>query len=314
MKILILAIIILFSFTDAVFAQMGNNGLSPESGIEINPPFPQPGDSIKATINDYSGYINGAIIKWYLNDEEIENSLNQRQVNLVIGFNTNKQTLKAVIIRPNNTQQIHQKIITPAYLDIIIEPQTRVPSFYKGRPLPSIGSTINATALIASDGFKDPDLIYNWKVNNKVIGGGSLRGQNQVSFVTPLGKDVVVSVEVSELDGHIIASRSVILMLVEPEIKFYEVNPLFGIKEKTIADQVRLLGKGLTIKAEPYYLDINVYNNPAINKWDFSGGNYEKTNSNPYEVTVSRAGNLSFHVRDTKQVLQGAESAINISF
>ena len=75
----------------------------------------------------------------------------------------------------------------------------------------------------------------------------------------------------------------------------------------------------MSLKAEPFNLDSRVYNNPDVSEWELNGQTTSNGGGNPYEVTIQRTGetgsaNLNFHVRDTPQILQGAESNIRINF
>ena len=91
------------------------------------------------------------------------------------------------------------------------------------------------------------------------------------------------------------------------------------MKRHTIKDSLALVGNSATIQAEPYNLDLRVYNNPAIHEWEINGRSAGNVGSNPYEVTLQRVGipgvsNLNFHVRDTEQILQGAQNGVQINF
>jgi hypothetical protein len=227
--------------------------------------------------------------------------------------------LQVALIKPDGNREVHEKTITPIYLDVIIEPQTRTPNFYLGRALPSIGSSVNATALISGRGFRNPDLVYTWRVGQEVIGGGALRGQNQITFTTPMGDSVVLSLQVADLNGNTIASRSFLIPSVTPEIHFYELNALFGLNKKVSATGISIISNSIVVQAEPYYLDSRIYNSPSIAVWKLGGVTANNTSSNPYEITLERTGisgsaDLEFHVRDTKQILQGAKDSTRINF
>jgi len=321
MRTLIIFSITFFSlFGLTTNAQINSNSLTPELSIELQPSQPQPGGETTATINDYSGGAYGASITWMLDGVEVPNSKNIRQIKFTAGDSGETQVLKAILSTPIVGNIVIQKNIKPVYLDVIIEPQTRTPDFYQGRSIPSESSTINATALLSGNGFRNSDLMYVWKVNNKVIDGGALRGRNQVSFTTPIGNSFVLSVEVSELDGTVITSRNIILPSVKPTLLFYEVSALFGVSEKAIDESLVAIGNNITVRGEPYYLDINTYNNPTISNWEVKNGNYAKVGSSPYEVSVQYNGAnsqrtlLSFHVRDTQNLIQGAKGSIEIKF
>jgi hypothetical protein len=293
--------------------------IDPASSIQLKPEYPQPGEKVTATLSDYNGGSYGANITWVLDGKIIPDAENKREVILTAGKVGETQTLQAVLTRVTGGNEALTTVIKPAYLDIIIEPQTRTPDFYLGRSLPSIGSIVNATALISGNGFRNPDLIYTWRIGQQIIEGGAIRGRNQVSFSTPRGKSEVLSVQVAELDGTIISHRSILLPSVTPEVHFYEVSSLFGMSKKSADAGVSLISNSLVLQAEPYFLDSRTYNDPSVIQWKLGNINTVNPSSNPYEITLQRTGmagsaELQFHVRDTKQLLQGAQGTTRINF
>lgn len=292
---------------------------STELSIELQPEFPKPGDQITASLNDYSGGVYGSSIDWYLDGQGVPDASNQRQIIFTAGENNRPQTVKLVLTKPEGGQKVLETTIYPTYLDVIIEPQTHVPDFYRGRSLPSVGSIINATALISGEGFRNPDLVYTWRVGQTILEGGPVRGKNTVSFPAPMDKQFVLSLQVSTLTGEVIARRATLIPSVSPEIHFYEVSSLFGLSQQALDSSLALIGNSVVVRAEPYHLDSKVYNNPTIHEWEIDQIPATYSGGNPYEVTLQRTGsagvsNLGFHVRDTTQILQGAKSDININF
>ncbi|MCA9357393.1 hypothetical protein H6784_03820 [Candidatus Nomurabacteria bacterium] len=321
MRTLIIFLITIVSLSASpALAQLDTNSLTnPESTIETKPEYPRPGEEVTATLKDYQGSTYGSKITWLLDDQVIEEAENQREVKIIAGEAGKTQNIKVVLNTPQGSRVILQNTINPIYLDIIIEPQTRTPDFYLGRSLPSIGSIVNATALVSDSGFRDSDLVYTWRLNNQVLEGGPIRGRNQISFTTPIGDYSSLYLQVTEPGGVVLAKRAVSIPSVAPEVHFYEVSSLFGISQKPIAKNLSLIGNSVTVRAEPYNLDSRVYNNPDIKEWKVNGNKSTDFGGNPYEVTLQRTGtfgqsSVQFHVRDTKQILQGAQSNILINF
>lgn len=289
-----------------------------EISVDIYPSFPAPGQEVTATLNDYSGGAYGASIKWIFDGKESAESENKRKVTFEAGKDGEAQSIEAVLQTPDGSRIAIQKNIKPIYLDIIIEPQTRVPDFYLGRSLPSLGSVVNATALISDNDYKNSELIYTWKLGNFVLEGGRLRGGNQIKFTIPRGNKHTLSVSVSDLEGRTLAKRIISIPSVDPEIYFYEDDPLYGLSSMPIINTFSLIGQSAEIKAEPYYLATNVYNDPYYHQWTIDG--VESSNSyNPYKTTLQKletdgSSNLKFEVFDRVQVLQAAEGSIKINF
>lgn len=293
-----------------------NTGLA-DPEISLKPISPEPGDKVTATVNSYIPKVKGSNITWKLGGIEIPGSTNKNSVSFVASKDGTKQILTATFNTPEGGVVVAERVLVPRYLDIIIEPQTHVPSFYLGRSLPSAKSGLNATLLI-SDISSYKDYIFTWRVGRIVVGGGSQRGINSISFDTTLDRYQTISVEIREVDGTLFAKKTISVPSVSPFIKFYEFNPLLGMSNRPIDKKISLISNVTTIHAEPYYLDSRVYNRPDIAEWTFNRESFANTSTNPYEITLKRNGatgrsTLNFHVRDTSELLQGARGNIGIN-
>lgn len=317
-----LCLVLFFALATPAFAQFQTQSfITPEIGIELQPEFPKPGEQVTATLNDYSGGVYGSEITWYFNGQEIPDAANKRNALITAGAAGSQQVVEVVLDTPTGGTRILRSVVRPSYLDIILEPQTRVPDFYLGRGLPSIGSVVNATALVTTDRVRMTDLVYTWRVNNKVLEGGPLRGGYKVSFETPMGEDMVLSLQVTEPNGTVIARRAILIPSVTPTISFYEVSSLYGINQRPISlTGLILSADSTTVRAEPYNLDTRVYNNPDVKQWSVNGQDTQTSNGgNPYEITLRKNSNggrdsIEFHVRDRSQVLQGSKSSFQVNY
>ena len=296
---------------------LGNGLISSDINLELSPTHPQPNESFTATLNDYSGGV-GAEINWYYNGTLLPDRSNARTITLSSGDAGSKSVVKAVLVYQDGSTRGFEAAVNPVYLDIIIEPQTHVPTFYQGRALPSTGSTVNATALIGTPGLSSAVYYYTWKINNKVHQGGPLRGGNEISFVMPQDSTSVLSLEVTTVTGVPVATRAISIPSVAPKLLFYEVSTLYGLETKAITSSFALIGNSATLRAEPYFLSSQVFNQPNILSWKVAGEEIGITGANPYEVTLQKTGfpgttDIRFHVRSTDIILQGVERGINVS-
>jgi len=322
MKYFILVLTFLFIPSGFSLAQLGNisTGIIDQGpSIELEPRYPSPNAEITASLNDYSLSGQVSSIDWYINGKKIKEALNQRSVEFKTGNVGTRTTIETIIsIQGNGTQNI-KRVIEPLYLDIIIEAQTRVPSFYKGRALPSVGSKVNLTALLDGGSIPSNNLIYTWKVNDSVIDNGGLRGQYKISTPTSSWGNDTLSLTISDITGNIITHRDIEIPSTNPEVLFYESNTLQGISQTPIKESLNLIGKSVTIQAEPYNLDILIYNRPPLLEWKIDSIRNPNNSGNPYEITLARQegkgdSTIDFHVRSLTELLQGSRSSININY
>jgi hypothetical protein len=319
MRYIIFFILILFPGT-SVLAQNPSLIYGAQSlTIDLEPAFPVPEQVFIATLNDYSLPIQGAGIRWFVDGELLAESRNERSIELVAPILGESVTLEAVIDIQGGGSLTARQVIEPVYLDIIIEPQTRTPAFYQGRALPSIGSQINATAIVNGNKISPNELLYTWRVNNDAIESGSVRGKNTVSFTMPRGRAATLSLEVRRVSGETLARRLFSLTNSTPRLRFYEKNTLLGASTKAVRDTLAIIGNSVTVRAEPYYLDLNTYNDPDHIEWTIDNNRVSNPGTNPYEAELTKASLggsslIEFHVRDTSQVLQGANDGFRISY
>lgn len=305
-------------FVASAHAQTQMGLVTDQTTIITEPAFPKPGEVVTATLNNYGSAVAGASTAWFFNGARIGDGNNQREVNVTVGELGETAVLEVVLDLANGGQRSYRKTITPTYLDIVVEPQTHVPGFYAGRALPSTGSTVNLTALVNTGTLQSTDYVYTWRVGREVLEGGAIRGRNTTSFQMPQGRDVFVSVNVAKPSGEVVADRTIILPSSKPELHFYEQNSLYGVSSNAIRKSL-LLSNSASVVAEPYYLDTAVYNDPDIKTWTVAGRETTKETGNPYEVTFQKIREqgstaVTFHVRDTTQLLQGVQDNFEIIY
>jgi hypothetical protein len=315
----ILFLFIFGTFTHTASAQLDMQELvSPQLLLETEPEYPRPGEEVTITINDYRGGTYGSNVTWLYDGQVVDSAENRRSVTIVAGALNTPTKVEAVLSKPSGGREVLSTTIRPVYLDIVIEAQTRVPDFYLGRSLPSIGSMVNATALV-NDGRMRTDLVYTWSLDRQVLEGGPIRGRDQVSFAMPMGDNAILSVQATEPSGRVLARRAIFVPSVQPSVSFHEVSTLFGVKQSPIDSELILVGNTGTVQAEPYHLDTRVYNNPAVAQWKIDNSSQQNTGGSPYQITFQQTGltgsvKLGFQVRDTTQVLQGATDSIRVRF
>lgn len=286
--------------------------------ITLYPANPQPGEEVTANLTFYEKEFYGSSLTWFLDGEKIPNSKNQLEVKIVAGENGTTQNIDVVMSPVEGEKTVISEQINPLWLDIILEPQTHVPEFYQGRALPSVGSLVVAKAIVSDSSLDKSKLMYEWKINSTVLGTGATRGQSGVIYETPIGSRSTLSLKISDLDGNVIASRAISVPSVKPKVQFYKVNTLLGINNQTIDETLYLVGNSVVVRAEPYNLDSRTYNNPDIHEWKIDNKESEGAGQNPYEVVLEKTtsegrASLQFHVRNTKEVLQGAKASIEIN-
>lgn len=317
-----LSFLVLLSLAQPVVAQVSPNAgsfIGVQTRLAAEPFFPEPGEIVTVSLEHLKqGFDTN--ITWQLDGVEIADAKNKTEVEVQAGKLGEESEIVAMVARGSSRVDSYRLALRPIYIDLVLEPQTRVPNFYSGRALPSIGSRINVTALVNDGRLRSEDLLtYTWTLAGKTLEGGPIRGSNRVSFDTPRGSEALLFVTVRDASGAMIARRGIYFDSVRPELLFYESNALHGVSHTAIADKLQLIGNSATVVAEPYNLDIRTYNNPDVKEWKINRVVQNNTSNNPYVITVQKAteagqSSVSFHVRSTTEFLQGAEDRFRVTF
>lgn len=301
-----------------IMAQSGDTFNLAQEGITVQPEFPKPGDIVTLQFESYGANTGGATLTWRVNGQTIADATNRRQATMVAGALGTRDIIEVVIQQQDGVSRSIQTAVVPGYLDIVIEAQTHVPHFYRGRSLPSFGSPVVATALLHTGANSPTDLVYTWRLNQKVLEFGPIRGRNSVTFDATWGREMLLSVQVAQPDGTVLGRKAISVPVASPEMHFYEVNGLYGTIPLAIKDRLLMIGSTATIIAEPYYLNSRVFNAPSSYRWRVDSEEVT-SRSNPYQVTIQKTGDsgtsrLQFEVLDTMTVQQNARGSIQVQY
>ena len=290
----------------------------PQAALAVEPRLPEPYEPITVSLRDAGSGLQGARIDWFVDGSTpLSDAANRRSVAITAPGPGETLTISAVLRNGDERERI-QTVIAPKYLDIVVEPQTRTPPFYKGRPHASSESTVRLVALIngSEDGVRD--LSYRWEIEGDVIEDGRVRGGNEVVTTLPRRRDVTIDVEVFNAFNEKIAEKRFRLGLSEPQIRFYEVSGLYGLSRIAADRDLLLSDSSVTLQAEPLYLGFETYNQPDVLTWSI-GGQRQRPSGNPYRVTLERllgsgSTDVEFQVQDTARFLQGAKDELTVRY
>jgi hypothetical protein len=286
--------------------------------LSVSPSYPESNSEYTVTLQSYTVQKN--TISWFVNGkEDIENrnksTLTQKALNPGV------KTLVIARITTNDGLRVEKSVtILPSRVDLHVTSDSVVPPFYKGRSLPSNGNTVNVQALVfTGQNIPSANYLYLWRLNGITQNGGAIRGGTSFSFSPTLEKNVTVSVEVQNGEGKVLAQKSQSVELVQPELYFYENNPLRGLSSITLNDPYTFISDEMTIRAEGYFMDPRLQQASILREWKISNKVVTTPLDDPQEIIIRKEGNsgsskLSFHIRNLQQLLQGVEKSITLRF
>jgi len=290
------------------------------SNLVTEPRYPEPGEEVRIELSDYSLNTTGATFTWYVNGVEQIVAKNERKIMVKAGELGSKLTVQVVTRLPGGATLEAKTIIAPVRVDLLIAADTLTPSFYPGRALPSSGSSIQVTAIPFTGNSTTPEnYSYTWRVGGEVISGSSRFGKNSVTFTSGFERNVTVSVDVIDQNGYTITSESILVPISDPELYFYEVNPLEGLRQQALGKNYIFVGDEMRVRAEPYFVSRTLMSQNPFLEWKLNGKTITNQSSDQQEIVLRKTGSrgsfeLEFHVRNLAQLLQGVKDSVTISF
>ncbi len=285
--------------------------------LEVLPAFPEAGESYTVALKNLSSFGTRSNIEWFINGAEKAQEAGQTQITLQAEKTPTRITAR-VLTATGGVYEV-TKTVSPYRIDLIIESDTYVPWFYKGRSLPANGSAVTAKALVFKDAARlQSGLSYLWKLGNAVQRDGAVVGGDSFTFTPSFEDEVLLSVEVFDARNNVIGTESQYIPVVEPEMYFYEKNPLRGILPTALFDPHVLIGDEMILRAEPFYITKGLARDGAVREWEIDGVPTE-AGDDPHEITLRKEGGdgsatVSFHIRNLKNLLQGIKKEITITY
>ena len=282
-----------------------------------NPSYPEAGESYNVSVSGVSDPF--AKVLWYKDGKAQPELGNVRSIRVQAkGIGVSERISAEVISRSGEGGNVSRTIV-PVRTDILISADTLVPPFYKGRKLGSSGTTITATALVFYGSPKDTgSLTYLWRVGNKVQNGGVPSTQNSIQFSSGFEDELLVSVGIFR-KGIQIAEKAIVVPIVEPELYFYEKNPLRGLSSVALKSPHHFTGEELLLRAEAYFVDTDVANAEVERTWKVNNRTVEGEVNDPYELTIQKQvsgglSKISFSLQNMAKLLQGVSGSLGVQF
>lgn len=319
-----------FSVASFVFAQQEviSNSMS-SVNLTISPVSPRAGDSVTVTVNSDSLDLNSAKIVWYV-DNVARNDTSNKSITINTKNNGDKTTVRVIVQTIDGIIKEATKDISPAGVDLVIEPMSYTMPFYLGKPYFAPQDKIKVIALpdIVTDGVKiaSKDLTFKWIKDDSVLGPNSGLGKDTIIINSTIPvRDINISVRILDDSGNILAQASKIIAKDTPKILFYENNALYGILyNKAITDSYYLGTKEeFTVIAKPFSFDfLNDTPSQSSYTWyannnpiDASGKANEiilrQSSSTP---TVASTATISLDIKNTDKILQSASGSFDVQF
>lgn len=285
----------LIVFSQLSLAQSASADVSGGISLSLTPERPAPGNTVRISAASFSPDLERSDITWYANDKIIAQGPGLKGIDVTAGPLGSETHVVAVAQTADGTSNSGDAFIRPTEIDLLWESDSYIPPFYRGRALPSAGTSLRLQAVPR---FKLPsgalvpeqDIIFTWRRNGSVVQSVSGRGRSSARLQAPVlfGTDIV-TVEAASLDGSLQGSASVRVPSVEPVLQLYLDPPLFGVMyNQALGQQTAIADSEMSFAAVPYFAQAQSPNDSRlIYGWKVNGTDIEADPGRPSELTIN---------------------------
>lgn len=296
--------------------------------LTYSPTSPTAGQQINFELSSLGSNIDSLKIQWLVDGVIKKEGIGLKTFSITAKNNGQNTSVKAVVSSDNGATGVAETNIIPAEVDLITESQSFAPPFYKGGTYFTNQGTIKIIAVpnILDDSGKkinSKNLVFKWTQDSTVLGSSSGTGKDSITVDGSIPiSDIIVGVDIFDLSGNKLASRSMILSTKDPQILFYENNALYGILfNKAVVNYYLGTREELKVSAEPfsYNFNTNVDRNAAYN-WTI--------NDNPISIVgrknevllkqtgsaVSGIAQVSLDINNSSRIFQYSSGNFNVQF
>lgn len=316
-----------FSVYNYIFAQDYVSDSISSINLNISPSNPRPGDSVILTLSSDLLDLNSSKIIWYI-DGVVRKETTNKSITIKAKNDGQKTTIRVVAETIDGIIKETSSEISPAGVDLIIEPMSYTLPFYKGKPFYIAQGSVKIIALVdvMVHGIKisAKDLNYRWIKDGEVLSDNSGKGKVSIiitSFI-PV-RDIDISVQILDDFGNILTENSKVVAKNPPKILFYENSPLYGILYNLAITGNYYLGtkEELTVVAKPFSFSFS-NDTPAESNFSwFVNGNLIEQTGMANEITLRQTStnlkslaSISLDIKNTNKIMQYANDGFNVEF
>lgn len=314
-------------FAYAAYEIPGINDAAQSITINLSSETPEPFTNITVRAESVRYDLKRARISWLVNGKQTSSGIGDASVDFKTGDAGTVTNVQMIADVPS-AGAIEQSItVIPASVDLLWRANVYVPPFYRGKALASSAAELTVVAMpnISRQGKKirPKELVYNWKLGENVLSSQSGYGKDSITVTgARIYSGTEVSLEVSTLDGSIIAKKILLIPSVDPKVVFYENRPLEGVRyERALSGEISLSEPEVVVRAEPYFFS----NFGTLNyEWLFNHKPLDVAREKWNDLVLRQEGgangtakiDLSVQSGDTLRgrILQNAAAALLVSF
>lgn len=320
-------LIAFFTITGVALSQASISNSISSIDLSISPSNPRAGDSVVITVSSDLLDLNSSKIVWYI-DGIARKDTSNKSITIKANGGGGTTAIKVVVETQDGIIKEASTEISPAGVDLVIEPISYVMPFYKGKPYLLGQGTVKVVAMpdIKINGSKimSENLTFKWLKEGIVWGSNSGKGNDSIilSSTIPV-RDMSIGVQVLDSSGNVLAESSKLIIINTPQILFYENSPLYGILFNKAITGSYYLGtrEELDVIAKPFSFNFFEDAPSQSNYAWYVNGNYIVPNGKPNVLILKQTGvglkgtaSISLDLKNADKINQYATDGFSVQF
>ena len=264
--------------------------------VSVRPQYPAPHEQATISVLSSSLDLTNAVMTVSVGGKETYRGA-VRAFSVALGA-TGSVTNVRVTISSGGANYSQTISIQPQDVVLIAEPISSAPILYPGKPLVPLDGDVRIVAMAdlkdANGRMSSPTTYsYAWTVDGVQIANSSGIGKEAIIVASPLqyrARDV--SVAVTNSSGVLIGGASLSLTALEPSVRIYQNDPLFGIRfDRALSDSYTIAGAETTLYAAPF--SVPTTGGAPLIQWFLNGSTAQDGASITLRPSGSGQGNAS---------------------
>ncbi len=214
---------------------------------------PGPYEPVNLTIESGSLDTNRVFVYWSVNGTKTKEGTGEKVLSVKTDGIGSQKTIRASITDSDGAVYSDEIIISPFKINLYWWANTIVPHWYKGKALPSVGSSVRVSAFVPTGVAQPQNFIYRWLLNDTPKYNASGMNRQTFSFIPTLESyGDLVTLRVESGDKTISAEVPLTLFTVNPELFFCIVDILAGCV-KGARETIAKSQSELEVRAIPFF-------------------------------------------------------------
>ncbi|PIR84179.1 hypothetical protein COU18_00280 [Candidatus Kaiserbacteria bacterium CG10_big_fil_rev_8_21_14_0_10_51_14] len=288
-----LAAALFFSFP--AYAQVGLPGIENSVLITYSPVYPEPGDAVRLSAQSSILDLSKSNVLWRVNGKVIAQGTGVTSADVTLGALGVATNVEVSVAAQDDIVASAQATIIPTELDLLVDSDSYVPPFYRGRAYISPGTRVILRAIPqfkrpGGSYVSDTNINFTWKKNGEVIGSASGRGRSSaVITAAHLFGTERITVEARSTDGLFAHEASYSLSPLQPTLMLYQDHPLFGLMYHQALGPTNFIPDvEMTFVAVPYFAEAQRPEDFAlIYAWRVNGKAIPSSAASPNAITIN---------------------------